>query len=245
MSRWRPLVSPRPDRVTRLQSEVLEDLRGARHYRQWLVRLVTPYLGDNPIEFGSGIGDYAAELAPGRIRYTATEPDPARFAMLAERFREHPVVRVHRLGLPAGRTGDHSAALLLNVLEHIEGDVAALRSAAGLVRPGGAVVVFVPAFGAAMSRFDRLIGHHRRYTRRTLRAALTAAGLPVERLQYVNAVGLISWFLLMRCAGMIPRDGLPLRAYDATVIRSMAWVERFARPPFGQSVLAVARVPER
>jgi SAM-dependent methyltransferase len=227
---------------TQLQSEVLEDLRGARHYRRWLVRLVSPYLGTDPIEIGSGIGDYAAELAAGRRSYTATEPDPGRFAMLVGRFDADPVVRVRELGLPADETGDHSAVVMLNVLEHIEHDAAALRSAAGLVRPGGAVVVFVPAFNGAMSRFDRLIGHHRRYTRRTLGEALIAAGLTIERLHYVNSVGLISWFLLMRCARMIPRDGLALRAYDATVIRPVGWLERFVRPPFGQSVLAVARV---
>jgi SAM-dependent methyltransferase len=230
---------------TELQSEVLEDLRGARHYRRWLVSLVSPYLGDDPIEIGSGIGDYAAELAPGRTSYTATEPDLSRYRVLADRFAADPVVRVRQLGLPAGETGDHSALVMLNVLEHIADDVAALRSAAGLVRPGGAVVVYVPAFNGAMSRFDRLIGHHRRYTRRTLAEALRAAGLSVERLRYVNSIGLISWFLLMRCARMIPRDTLALRWYDATVIRSVAWLERYLRPPFGQSVLAVARVPAR
>jgi SAM-dependent methyltransferase len=229
---------------TRLQSEVLEDLRGARHYRRWLVGLVSPYLGERPVEVGSGMGDYAEELATGRVSYTATEPDPDRYAVLARRFADHPVVRVRQLGLPTDRTGDHSAVVMLNVLEHIAGDTAALRSAAGLVRPGGAVVVFVPAFNAAMSRFDRLIGHHRRYRRGSLVAALTGAGLRVERLHYVNSAGLVSWFLLMRCARMIPRDGAALRCYDATVIRAVARAERYLRPPFGQSLLAVARVPD-
>lgn len=228
---------------SQLQSEVLEDLRGARHYRRWLVGLVSPYLGEDPIEIGSGIGDYAAEMAVGRASFTATEPDPERFALLAARFAGDPVVAVRSFGLPTGQTGDHTAAVMCNVLEHIEDDVAALGSAARLVRPGGAVIVYVPAFPGAMSRFDRLIGHHRRYTRRTLGAALTAAGLHTERLHYVNSVGLISWFLLMRCARMVPRDGAALRCYDATVIRAVAWAERFVRPPFGQSVLAVARVP--
>lgn len=227
---------------TALQTEVLEDLRGARHYRRWLVRLVSPYLGDDPIEIGSGIGDYAEELAVGRAAFTASEADPGRLAVLRQRFADHPVVRVRELSLPTRETAAHSGLVMLNVLEHIEADVDALRSAAALVRPGGAVVVFVPAFNGAMSRFDRLIGHYRRYTRRSLGAALRDAGLRVERLHYVNSVGLISWFLLMRCARMIPRDGAPLRFYDATVIRSVAWLERWLRPPFGQSVFAVARV---
>jgi SAM-dependent methyltransferase len=229
---------------TRLQSEVLEDLRSARHYRRWLVGLVSPYLGERPVEIGSGIGDYAEELATGRVSYTATEPDPDRYAVLAQRFAGHPVVRVRQLGLPVDQTADHSAVVMLNVLEHIADDVAALRSAAGLVRPGGAVVVFVPAFDAAMSRFDRLIGHHRRYRRGGLAVALAGAGLEVERLHYVNSAGLVSWFLLMRCARMIPRDGAALRFYDATVVRAVAWTERYLRPPFGQSLLAVARVPD-
>lgn len=230
---------------TELQSEVLEDLRGARHYRRWLAGLVSPYLGDDPIEVGSGIGDYAEELAVGRTSYTATEVDPGRLAELRRRFVGHPVISVCQLSLPAEDSGEHSCAVMLNVLEHIEADVAALRSAAGLVRPGGTVVVIVPAFHGAMSRFDRLIGHHRRYTRASLGAALRTAGLDVERMHYLNSVGLISWFLLMRCARMIPKDGLALRCYDCTVIRAVAWAERYVRPPFGQSVLAVARVMGR
>lgn len=227
-----------------LQSEVLEDLRGARHYRGWLVRLASPHLGDDPIEIGSGLGDYAAELAVGRTRYTATEADPRRLAVLADRFAGHPVVRVRPLSLPAVETAGHSAVVMLNVLEHIDADVVALRSAAGLVRPGGAVVVLVPAFPGAMSRFDRLIGHHRRYTRHSLATALTGAGLRVERLHYVNSLGLLAWFVLMRAARMVPRDGPALRWYDATVIRGLARLERHRRPPFGQSVFAVARIPD-
>ncbi len=230
--------------MAQLQTQVLEDLRSARHYRRWLVRLAAPHLGDDPLEVGSGIGDYAAELAAGRRRYTATEADPERLAVLAERFADHPVVRVRKLVLPGDERGDHSAVLMLNVMEHIEADVEALRSAAALVRPGGAVVVLVPAFQAAMSRFDRLIGHHRRYTRAGLVAAMVEAGLHVERAHYVNSVGLIAWFLLMRCARRIPRDGPALRWYDATVIRATAWCERRLTPPFGQSVFAVARVAD-
>lgn len=227
---------------TELQSEVLEDLRGAHCYRRWLARLVSPYLGPDPIEIGSGVGDYAEELAVGCASYTATEADPHRAAALRERFAGHPVVTARELSLPTSERGAHSAAVLFNVLEHIADDVGALRSVAGLVRPGGAVVVVVPAFTGAMSRFDRLIGHHRRYTRASLGAAARSAGLTVEQLRYLNSVGLISWFLLMRCMRMIPRDGWPLRCYDRTVIRAVSWVERYLRPPFGQSVLALTRV---
>ena len=81
------------------------------------------------------------------------------------------------------------------MLEHIEDDRGALRGAASLVRPGGRVVVFVPAFPFAAGRFDRAIGHHRRYTKATLTAAYEEAGLEVETMRYVNAPGLPAWFV--------------------------------------------------
>ncbi len=47
----------------RIQSEVLEGLATAVNHRRWFVELALPYLGDNPIEIGSGLGDYALEWA--------------------------------------------------------------------------------------------------------------------------------------------------------------------------------------
>ena len=131
--------------------------------------------------------------------------------------------------------------MALNVLEHIADDVAGLRGASRLVRPGGAVVLVVPAFSVAMSRFDREIGHYRRYTERTLRRALEDAGLAVAELRYLNAPGLLAWIAGMRLLRMAPREGVVLRAWDRVVVPPTRALERRWRPPFGQSLLAVGR----
>jgi hypothetical protein len=105
--------------------------------------------------------------------------------------------------------------------------------------------MFVPAFQMAMSRFDHAVGHVRRYTRASLRAAMTEAGLGVERVQYVNMPGLPAWFVGMRLLRMTPGDGPLLRVWDRQVVpRARRWESRH-RAPFGQSVLAVGRVPAR
>lgn len=57
-----------------LQTTVLEDLSQAVNYRRWLAGLVRPHLGDDPVEIGAGIGDYAAEWLPGLRRLTLTRP---------------------------------------------------------------------------------------------------------------------------------------------------------------------------
>ena len=228
--------------MSSLQHSVLEALEGAKNYNAWVASLVLPYLGDDPIEIGSGTGTNAELLLEARLeRLTVTDTDPALVERLRERFAGDTRVSVRRVDLLDAPVAEHSAFLALNVLEHIEDDVAALRAAARLVRPGGSVVVFVPAFRFAMSEFDRAIGHHRRYTKATAREVFSRAGIGVEELRYVNAPGLAAWTVGMRFLRMRPREGLVLRGWDRAVVPVARRVEKRLAPPFGQSLLAVGR----
>lgn len=228
-----------------LQSLTLESLESAVNYHSWLSSLARPHLGEDPIELGSGLGDYAQRwLGLGVPKVTATELDPARLAYLQQRFarEERVVVRSMDVLKPSG--AGHSALVAFNVLEHIEDDVAALRGAHTLVRPGGRVVMFVPAFPFALGAFDRAVGHYRRYTLATLRAAYEDAGLEVESAQYVNMPGLLTWFLAVRLLRMTPSDGIAVRVFDRFVTPAARRWESRHRVPFGQSVLCVGRVPQ-
>jgi SAM-dependent methyltransferase len=229
---------------THLQSRVLEDLSDAVKYQRWLADLAHPHLGADPIELGSGLGDYAAGWLATVPRMTVTEADDDRLKALTKRFAEDPRVDVRPLFLPTGERAEHSAAVAFNVLEHIEDDVAALRSVGGLLRPGGAVVLIVPAFPSAMSRFDRTIGHFRRYTVGSLRTTLTDAGLRVEQIRYINPIGLMGWYVACRGLGLSPHNGPLVRVYDRMVVPVARRLERNWLPPFGQSVFAVARTPD-
>ncbi|HEY9482419.1 MAG TPA: class I SAM-dependent methyltransferase [Micromonosporaceae bacterium] len=226
-----------------VQSEVLEGLATAVNHRRWFVELAVPYLGDDPIEIGSGLGDYAIEWADRIPRFTATEADPERLVKLKERMVDRPGVSVREMLLPSEDSGHYSAAVSYNVLEHIEDHVGALRSISRLVRPGGAVVLIVPAFMFAMSPVDIATGHVRRYTKKTMRAALTEAGLEVERVQYANALGLIGYYAATSLFKLTPKEGAMVKVYDRLVLPATKAAESIVRPPFGQSVFAVARVP--
>ena len=229
---------------TELQTVALEDNANAVHYHEWLCELARPYLGDHPIELGSGLGGYVQSwLDAGVPRMTATEADPSRLAHLRERFEGDQRVDVREINLQDPPEGSWSSFVSFNVLEHIPDDVAALSVARRIVRPGGTVVSFVPAFPFAMSRFDRQIGHVRRYTVASARAAYLKAGLDVERVTYVNAPGLLAWFVGMRVLRMTPKDGPLLSVWDGQVIPRVRRFEARHAAPFGQSVLAVGRVP--
>lgn len=227
---------------TELQSEVLESNAEAVNYHEWLCSLALPYLGENPIEIGSGLGDYAQTwLKMGVPKVTVTEADPGRLAHLKEKFHDEPRIELGSIDLDGTTAGNYSAAVSFNVMEHIPDDVAALRAARYAVGDDGAVISFVPAFPFAMSRFDRAIGHVRRYTIDSMSQAYAQAGLDIETIRYVNAPGLLAWFVGMRLLRMTPKAGPTVSVWDAQVVpRARRWESRH-RVPFGQSVFAVGR----
>jgi hypothetical protein len=229
-----------------LQTQTLESLTSAVNYHRWLTDLARPHLGNHPLELGSGLGDYAETwLTDGVPEITVTEIDPGRAAVLQERFVGRPEVHVRIIDVLDPPPGKHSAFVAFNVLEHIPDDVGALRAAHTLVRPGGAVVMFVPAFQLAMSRFDREVGHVRRYSKRSLRKTMEAAGLAVDDVRYVDMPGLPAWIVGMRLLRMTPGDGAVVRLWDRVVIPVARWIEARIRAPFGKSLVAVAHVPGR
>jgi SAM-dependent methyltransferase len=225
---------------TALQSFTLESLASAVNYHRWVEDLAAPHLGADPLEVGSGLGDYAAAwVRRGQPRVTVSDADPGRLAHLRSRFPVGGPVQVRELDVTSGETGSYSAVIAINVLEHIEDDVAALRAMADRLQPGGKVIIFVPAFPFAMSRFDRAVGHFRRYRKHTLAKTFTDAGLDVDRVRYVNAPGLLAWFVGMRVLRMTPQDGATVRLWDRFVIPLARTAEARRQPPFGQSVFGV------
>jgi hypothetical protein len=96
-----------------------------------------------------------------------------------------------------------------------------------------------------MSPIDIATGHVRRYTRRSMSQALTAAGLEIVDVRYANSLGLICYYAFTSVLKRQPKIGGTISFYDRLLVPVVRFVERIVgRPPFGQSVVAIARVPE-
>jgi SAM-dependent methyltransferase len=229
-----------------IQCDVLVALAECQNHRKWFADFAKPYLGEHPIEIGSGLGDYALEWIPADEKYTATEADSALYAELKKHMATYPSVTVRQLLLPTEDRADHSCLVSYNVLEHIDDHVGALQSMARLVRPEGYIVLVTPAFPFAMSPVDIATGHVRRYTKRSMRKALTAAGLEVVEVRYANSLGLICYYAFTSLLRKQPSTGGTMSFYDRLVVPVVRMLEKAIgdRPPFGQSVFAVARVKE-
>ena len=148
------------------------------------------------------------------------------------------------LGVPERH---YDLVALLDVLEHIDDDRAALASIARKLKPGGRILITVPAFPWMWSAHDVVNHHHRRYTRRALKTAIADAGLKVEFLSWFNSL-LFPLAAAARLAGRLAGkedsdDKLPPKPVN-TLFEILFGLERHAigRVPFPPGVSLVAIV---
>ncbi|HXF71906.1 MAG TPA: methyltransferase domain-containing protein [Actinomycetota bacterium] len=221
----------------------LEAMTGAARYRRWLLELIRPHCGQTILEIGSGLGDLASEMS-GYARLVVSDVDAHCLSVLRERFDGKPGVEVRRFDILADRLEPPvDTVIAVNVLEHVLQDGPALEALRASLVPGGTIVLFVPGYPALYGRYDRAVGHVRRYTPRSLSRVVQGAGLRVEVLRPVNFLGGVAWWLSVRVGGCsAPRASL-VRLYDRLIVPATAWIERRWIPPFGQSIFCVARVP--
>lgn len=91
-------------------------------------------------------------------------------------------------GAPTIAESSYDVLIASDVLEHLADDQRSLKSWYRIVRPGGLLIVFVPAFQALWSDHDVVNHHFRRYTRAQLSERLAEAGFVVQRSSYWNSV---------------------------------------------------------
>ncbi len=146
--------------------------------------------------------------------------------------------------------GQYDAVFLLDVIEHIEDDTAFLIAALQHLRPGGLIIVNVPASMLFFSEYDRVAGHVRRYTRGSLAKLLVPRGVEVQAnwpwgLLMVPAL-LARKTLLRRAKStdVIQKGFVPPNRIVRGLLHGMKNIET-ALPfpmPFGTSILAWGRV---
>jgi SAM-dependent methyltransferase len=226
--------------------ETLEVMQNAQRYNAWQYGRIAPYLGARICEIGSGIGNMSELLVTApRDLVVLTDRQPHYLEMLRQKFAAGrlPVV-VQQLDLPDPTATERfqqfalDTVVALNVVEHIEDDLAALRTIRALLQPGGRFVMLVPAFSALYGTLDLELGHFRRYTRSLVMTRLSEAGFHAERVFYFNFVGGLGWWLNARVLRRSQIAARQVRCFEA-LVPLLRLEDRF-RLPFGQSVISVA-----
>jgi SAM-dependent methyltransferase len=138
------------------------------------------------LEIGCGTGHNLPMLMKfGQV--DAIEIDPAAREIAAKRLGK-PVGDAPLPALTGIERGAYDMIAVLDVVEHIENDVAALTAMKACLKPGGKILIAVPAHQWMWSAHDVVNHHHRRYSKASLKAAIDAAGLTPKKLGYFNSL---------------------------------------------------------
>lgn len=159
------------------------------------------------------------------------------------------IVQASATALPfAGATFD--AVVAADLLYHLDHDAAALCECLRVLRPGGTLVVNVPAHRWLWSYHDVTVHGRRRYVRRELTAKLREAGFQLHRLTHWNLLPL-PLVVIRRKLLPPPRSGSDVRLYPRPVEAASrglmaierGWIHRVGDLPAGSSILAIATKP--
>ena len=186
------------------------------------------------LEIGCGTG-HNLDMLRKFGRLDAIELDDSARA-LASRRLGHAVADAALPELPGVPDRTYHLIALLDVLEHVDGDEAALRSIADKLAPDGSILVTVPAYQWMWSAHDEAHHHKRRYSRRGLRSVAEAAGLKVDKIGYFNS-------LLFPVAAAARIIGKAMGKTDSDDKLPPAPLNRMLKAVFGLERHFVGRVP--
>src|SRR5450759_1497089 len=241
------------DRDYELQTHRAEDrhwwYRGRRTVLEGVLGGLDLPAGTRILDAGCGSGRNMIELA----RYgavTGVELSETSVALARER-QCGAVVAGSVLEMPFP---DHSfeLAVSLDVIEHLEDDLAALRELRRTVTPGGALLLTVPAYQWLWSGHDEINHHHRRYTRRSLQRVAEQAGWRQVRTTYFNSL-LLPAAIVLRVLDRLSRQTTASRLdllvppaplnwlLERPLALEAALIGHRGRIPAGLSLMAVFR----
>jgi glycosyltransferase involved in cell wall biosynthesis/phospholipid N-methyltransferase len=180
-------------------SQMLSRLARAPRFNAWMADTVRPFLGSRLLEIGSGTGNLTRELVPREV-YVASDVNPLYLHTLENLTSDRPYLSarytdVTNLASFPKVDGGFDSVLCLNVVEHVDDDVGALKNIGSVLSENGRAVVLVPQGPWNLGTLDEVLGHKRRYTEESLRRAAHDAGLEVKRMICFNRVSSLPWWL--------------------------------------------------
>jgi SAM-dependent methyltransferase len=182
--------------------ETLEAIKDADAFNAWMFSRVKPYLSSPVLEIGSGIGNLSRCCLEDDFQTTLSDIRPAYCRQLHAHFDGHPhlsavwsfdLVDPNFDANMAICFGTFNSVFALNVVEHIEDDLQALKNMHKLLAKGGKVVILVPAGQWLYNKLDKNLQHYKRYSKRSLEGLLMDAGFEIETTSYFNALGIPAW----------------------------------------------------
>ncbi|MFT6399213.1 MAG: SAM-dependent methyltransferase [Bradymonadia bacterium] len=219
----------------------LEVLANLENYYDWIVHEFAPFVSGDVLEVGSGAGAISRRIKPLADSLTLLEPSPNLVELLREQFDDPIIPSTFEEYDLSAKDGDFDTIVTVNVVEHIEDDVKALRGFHRVLRPGGALCVFVPALPFLYSEFDAQVGHFRRYTKRSLTRTARIAGFTNIEARYFDLPGVAAWLLTVKLMKSTTFNPAMVQLFDKYVVPPTRAIETRFPPLLGKNLILTAR----
>lgn len=217
----------------------------ADNYNRWIYAQIAPYLGNRILDVGCSIGNIT-QYYVDRDLVIGVDVVPEQLEYARERFAgkayEAHHVDVSSPALLQFREHDLDTAVCLNVLEHVEDDVHALRNMRDALVSGGRICLLTPVNKWLYGPMDAIDHHYRRYTREELNAKVAEAGLTVEHQNYFNLLGIAAWWVQNRIIRKSMAAPAQYSLFDV-LVPVLSRIERVIPPPTGLSLVTICRTP--
>ncbi|MEO6571589.1 MAG: glycosyltransferase [Ilumatobacteraceae bacterium] len=238
-----------------LASDELDLLSAAHRWNRFLLDASLQAMVDDRVdrvlEVGAGRGailDALEDRFPD-ASITGLEPDDANFEVAAARFTSSERVSVRNETLEehlatSEGAGRYDLIVFINVLEHIEDDLADLRLARSALRPGGHVAILVPALPGLYGPIDFKSGHFRRYDLDTLTSVIQDARLTLMRARHIDPIGILPYWVNYRLLNKSGISSGGVWTFENIFVPVTVFAQRLApRLPIGKNLVALARRP--
>lgn len=191
-------------------SETLDVIARANRFNKWMFSTIQPFCQGNILEIGSGVGNISTYFIQKGSDIFLSDIREEYCNLLKRKFAHHlHVTGVEQIDLVhpdfdkvyAHLTEKFDTVFALNVLEHIEDHNQAILNARKLLKPSGKLIILVPAYPFLYCRFDKELGHYRRYTRKSLHKVISENHLKSEKIFHFNVAGIGAWFLFGKLSG--------------------------------------------
>lgn len=222
------------------------------NYDKWRCSLISDFFGKKILEVGSGNKSFTHQIISNSSRVeelVSVEPSPTLFNLYKDKLVFPAYVSFQQVDfydINESDFGLFNTIIFSHVLEHLENDRSALEHAEKLLKPEGYILIQVPAFQFLFSVHDEMLGHHRRYNKKSLLSIVDKKKFLIRDIWYQDTLGLLGslYYFKIKKIKLKSEKGENLLStsaviYDKYVIPFQSAIEKHIRLPFGLSLTAV------
>jgi len=185
-------------------AETLDIISTAEKFNRWMYEEIKPHLKGRVLELGSGTGNISRLVLEDKFNTVLSDYNNTYLHDLKKKFSGYPnLEKILSIDLQDPQFEKNNESLrekfdsifLLNVIEHLKDDVAAVANCRYMLKPGGHLILLAPAWRFLFCGLDKNLGHYRRYNVHSLGHLLAENKLSVIEKKYFNLAGISGWYI--------------------------------------------------